>query len=164
LGQRDADRLIDVLEGGFRAAIRGGEDVSAADLAFSLAQDVSAIDDLRRDGGRVRLPGLNFPITEVGHDYVQAGAWLVPLDRAILAIGGEARPRDGAQMLLGRLRLLAREAAGATVGVGEARSIAGIVVKATTAHLVVRNAQIWAIPLPEIVFVRLFRGGSKGVP
>jgi len=160
LGQRDGERLITILDGAFRAALAGADDAVASDLAFSLAQDVSVSDDLRRDGGSLRLAGADAPITHLGHDYVQAGCMFVPLDRAVVTLGGHPAPTGQAQVFLGRLRALAREASCVTVGLRDARSVAGRVVKATPAHLVVRNSQMWAVPLAEIEFVRLSRGGS----
>ena len=161
MGHADADQMIRLLDGKFRAAIVGMEDAVASDLAFSLSQDVPVVDELLRDGGRVRVDGVAARITRIAHDYVEAGGWLVPLTKAVVTVGGERPPIPTAQVLVGRLRALARAGAHVTIGLRDT-GVAGAVLKATPTHLVVRGSLVYAVPLEQIEFVRLSRGGSEG--
>lgn len=160
MGELSARHLLNVLDGEFAAALVSADDAAAEDLAFSLAQDVPVVEDLRREGGSVRVAGATCPVTRLGHDFLEAGPWLVPTERAVVSVGGQGVPEQFAQVFLGRLRGLARRRAWVTVGVG-GENLCGCVEKATPAHLVVRGPLCWAIPLPRIDYVRLALGGSK---
>lgn len=162
MGSNGAQGLLSALEAAFRAARVSEDDLAAADLAFSLAQDISLVDDLCRQGGTVLVEEGSIPIDLVGHDYLSASDWLIPLGKAIVELGGQVVPRREPTILLSRLRHLAR--AGATVSVGtRLAGVVGRITKCTPDHLEVRGRRHLAIPLGEVAYVRRARGGSADV-
>jgi len=159
VGHRDWD-VFEVLEGQFAAAIAAEDALAGADLAFSLAQDVPVIEEVFRDGGRVRVRDVDAAVTSIGHDFLQAGSWLIPLDRAVLTIGHEAQPVEVHDVLLARLRREARAAATVAVGIREGTELEGWLERVTPTHLVLRNGSRCGIPLAELDYLRLVRGDS----
>ena len=152
------------LEGEFEAALTGEDEAAARDLGFSLSQDVPVEVDMLRDGAAVLLGGARIPVDRLGHDYLEAGPWLVPLDRAVISLGDPKLPARAAQVFLGALRAEARRASSVAVGVSAGPEISGIVVRANPTHVVIENLNRVAVPLREIAYVRLVSGGSAGVP
>ena len=159
MGRMHLERLFSGLEAGFSAVIAAEEDVAADDLAFSLSQDLLVSDDLVRSGGSVVIDGAVVPIEVVGHDFLAAGPWLVPLDRAVVELTGASSAERTHDVLLGVLRRLAR--AGSVVSIGCGGDVhAGRVVRASASHVVVDAVRMVAVPLERVDYVRLARGGS----
>lgn len=161
---KEAERLLSALGGELAAALAAEEDIAASDLAFSLGQDVDVTVDLVRGGGRVLLDDLQVPVDRVAHDYLEAGDWIVPLDRAVIALGREPVPSVHADVMLAALRRLARRDVRVTVGLRDGGRLDGAVSRATPAHLVVRGQGSLAVPLNEVTYVRRARGGSADAP
>ena len=159
MGETTARRLIANLDAAFAAAIAAEEDVAAADLAFSLSQDVPASADLVREGGSLLVDGIEVLVERVGHDFVSGGAWVVPLDRAVLRFQGDPPPVPSHDVFLGVVRRLARSRADVVVGTHDG-SYGGHLVRATTAHLVIQGIETVAVPLTRVAYVKLARGGS----
>ena len=166
MGREQIDRVLMALEGGFAGALAGEDEAAARDLAFSLAQDVPVIVDILRDGGRLVLGGSRVPITRVGHDFLEAGPWLVPTERAVVALGREILPVQITQVFLGALRLAARHGNEVAVGLVVGAEQAGVLVRAGATHVVVKGpvGGPVAVPIREIAYVRRVRGGSTGEP
>ena len=159
MGTNEAERLIDILEGEFRAAATAADDLAASDLGFSLDQDVPLADVLLRDGGWVLVAGARVPIDGLGHDYVRAGNWLIPLARAVIELGNPALPGIEIDLFLGCLRRMARASVSVAVGVG-ARGYSGRITRCSTEHLFLEGARRAALPLTEVHYVRRAPEGS----
>ena len=164
MGHGEAERLMWALEGELAAAVATEDDVAASDLAFSLDQDVGLAVDILRSGGHLLLAGVRIPIDHISHDYLEAGDWIVPLDRAVVALGAAAAPTTHRDVLLGRLRRMARAGTSLAVGLAHGAEISGWVERATTDHLIVRGRESVGVPLKEIAYVRRVRGGSADAP
>ena len=164
VGHGEAERLFWALDGEMAAALATEDDVAASDLAFSLDQDVALTVDLVRSGGCLLLDGLRVPIARLSHDYLEAGDRIVPLDRAVVTLGADAPPTIHKDVLLGRLRRMARARAWVGVGLARGAEVSGRVERATPDHLVVRARESVGVPLREIVYVRRVRGGSADAP
>lgn len=162
MGDWDGGRLLSTLEGEFQAALAGEEEIAARDLAFSLAQDVPVGVDVTRRGGSLLLPDVRLPIEGIGHDFLAAGLWFVPRDRAVISLGGPVRPRPLAQVFLGVLRGLAREAARVVVGLGTGAELGGSIARANATHLVLCDRDEVAVPVAEVTYLRRVPGGSAG--
>jgi hypothetical protein len=159
VGRLDLERLFSSLEAGFAAAVASEEDVAADDLAFSLSQDLSVADELVRSGGSVLVDGVAAPIEVAGHDFLRAGPWFVPIDRAVVGLGGASPAIPLHDVFLGVLRRLARSRS--EVAVGCAGGVySGRLVRASSSHIVVEGARTVAIPPMRADYVRLVRGGS----
>lgn len=161
-GRTDADRLIASLDGEFSAAIGAEEDAAADDLAFSLSQDISIMEDLARDGGSLLMAGAEVWITRVAHDFVTAGDWLVPTDRAVVRVGGGRRACRIPDVFLAALRRLARAEAEVVAGAGRA-GYRGRLARATPEHVLIDGIERVALPLAAVDYVRLVRAGSADV-
>ena len=164
MGGWDLEQMLRGLEGEFEAALAGDDEAAARDLAFSLAQDVPVVVDALREGAFVVVSGSTVPVDRLGHDYLEAGDWVVPLERAVISLGHTRRPRQIHQVFVGALRAAAREAASVTVGLSSGAEVSGALERANPSHLVVENLSRVAVPLREVAYVRLVRGGSAGVP
>lgn len=163
VGSNEAARLVSALEGAFRAARITQDDLAANDLAFSLAQDIPLADDLLRRGGSLLIDEEWRPVDAVGHDYVRAGAWLVPTQRAVVELGSEIPPGREPTILLSRLRRLARQSAEVKVGTGFGE-FAGRITKCASDHVQISGRRELAIPLGDVLYVRCAREGSVDVP
>lgn len=160
MGSTDADRLISELEAGFAAAVAAEEDIAADDLAFSLSQDVPVSEDLLRSGGFLMVDDVAVPIDRVGHDFVVAGAWIAPLGRALIRLGGDGPSQQVHDVFVSVLRRTARVGTEVSVGVG-AMSHHGRLSRATSAHLVISGPAVsMAVPLEQVDYVRFVRGDS----
>ena len=151
--------LIAELEGRFEAAVRAEEDAAARDLAFSLSQDVPVVEEIFRRGGSVRLDRSEVPVSSVGHDFLRAGSWLVPIDRAVVALGGTRTPIAEADVLIAVLRRWARSGTYVEVGCG-APHVAGYLRTAGVSDLLVEGGARVRIPLARVDYIRRVRGGS----
>lgn len=163
MGWGDTDKLIAGLEGHFAAAVAAEDDIAADDLAFSLAQDLQVEDDLTRIGGAVVIGDVRRAVDAVAEDFLVAGDWLVPLTRAVVEVGAARPARSIPEVLLGRLRSMARAQAEVSVGVGS-NVVGGRLVRAGAAHVVVQSRRSVAVPLSRLEYVRRVSGGSADVP
>ncbi|HEX2295187.1 MAG TPA: hypothetical protein VHN37_07760 [Actinomycetota bacterium] len=87
MGGSEAAEWFDALEAAFDAAVARDEDAAAADLAFSLRQDVDVRATIARAPSAWTLVGADgsaAPVTEVGIDYVRGGTLLVRSAAALL--------------------------------------------------------------------------------
>lgn len=158
----DADRLISSLTAEFSAAIGAEDDAAADDLAFSLSQDISIMEDLAREGGSLLIAGADTWISRVAHDFVMAGAWIVPIDRAVVRLGGGRPASRTPDVLLAALRRLARAGARIVAGAGET-GYRGRLARATPGHVLIEGIERVALPLAAVDYVRLVRVGSADV-
>ena len=160
MGHWESERLLSALEGEFAAAVAAEEDVAAADLAFSLGQDVPITVDLARAGGVLLVDERRIPISLVAHDYIGAADWLVPLERAVIELGASSLPAIERDVWLAALRRTARYGGEVAVGLPGGREICGQVGRATPQHLVLVGRGAVATPLSEVRYVRRVPGGS----
>ncbi|HET7482591.1 MAG TPA: DUF2642 domain-containing protein [Actinomycetota bacterium] len=159
--------LLAALEGGFDAVIDRTEAEAAADLAFSLAQDVPLATELIRRGGAVRAGGTFLPVATVAHDYVVTSvpAALVPLRHALLQVPGHSLPEPAADVFLAALRRLARRRSLVGMGISGADGVSGRLLKAGPDHVVVAcGTSGYAVPVDEILWIRPSLEGSTDGP
>ena len=159
MGRSQLEGLFAGLDAGFAAAVASEEGIAADDLAFSLSQDLSVADDLSRSGGSLLVDGVVVPIERVGHDFVAAGQWLAPLDRAMVELGGSLPAPALPDVFLAVLRRLARAGSEVSVGCGEG-TYRGRLERASSNHIVIDGLRKMGIPLARVDYVRLVRGGS----
>jgi hypothetical protein len=159
MGRSHLERLFAGLDAGFAAAVVSEEGVAADDLAFSLSQDLAVPDDLARSGGSLLIEGVAAPVDRVGHDFLAAGPWLAPLDRAMVDLGGSRPALPLPDVFLAVLRRLARAGSEVAVGCAEG-AYQGRVVRASSSHLVIDGPRKVGIPLARVDYVRLVRAGS----
>ena len=165
VGNGAVRRLLVSLEGNFEAGLEAEIDAAADDLAFSLAQDVPLTHEILRSGASVLIGDGEAPVTAIGHDYVAAGQWLVPLAAAVVRLGGSPRPIAEPDVFLVRLRRLARGRDGVAVGRrGTSQTFEGYIERANATHLVVTGVARWLLPIAEVAYVRRARGGSADGP
>ena len=139
-GSRAVD-WTDALEASFEAGLAREEEVAAADLAFSLRQDVSLRDALARSatGWTVVTQGAAAAaVDEVGVDYVRAGSLLVPSTRAVTRSTGDTPPRVAETRLSELLGTACRAGAQATIATAGATST-GRLVRVAQDHVALRN-------------------------
>lgn len=106
----------DALDAAFDAALAREEDLAAADLAFSLRQDVDVREAVRRSGSAwtlVGAGGTRLPVDEVGIDYVRAGSTFTRTRVATLRSSRGPSPETTDAMFLERLGAAARAGAAA---------------------------------------------------
>lgn len=86
MGGSEALEWLGVLDASFDAAVAREEEVAAADLAFSLRQDVDLRGALARSrrGWSLAGQGGYRTVSEVGRDYLRAGALVVPIALAVV--------------------------------------------------------------------------------
>jgi hypothetical protein len=159
VGHADVDRLIVSLGSEFSAALTCEEDLAAADLAFSLSQDISISEDLTRMGGVLLMPDAEAPIDHLGHDFVLADRWLVPTGKAVVRLGGPRPVSKLPDVLVAVLRRLARTRAEVVAGAA-GRGHRGLLARATPEYVLVQGIGSVALPMGSIDYVRLVREGS----
>lgn len=149
---------LERLGASFEAAIAREEEAAAADLAFSLRQDVDAREAIARSGRGWTLVGLEggmAALDEMGRDYVRAGAVLVPFERAVLRSGPGAPPGHDERTLAETLNAACR--AGGTVLLShDAGSVTGRLVRVAKDHVaVLSQAGETIVGLSAISSIRL---------
>ena len=117
-GSETAD-FVGALDASFEAALAREEEVAAADLAFSLRQDVDVRAAVERSGSAWTLVGpgeARLVVEEVGLDYVRAGSLLVRTGAATLRATSGPSPRTTEAAFLEILGSWARAGAWVTIG------------------------------------------------
>ncbi|HEV2754602.1 MAG TPA: hypothetical protein VG318_02345 [Actinomycetota bacterium] len=136
-GSRRIDWLDD-LGAAFEAAEQRDEEAAAADLAFSLRQDVDVQSAVRGQGWALLVAGgLAAVVDEVGADYVVAGADVVPASRAVLRSADVPAPRHSERSFAEWLSAASRRGASVEVRAG-GRGVRGQLVTVGRDHLEVR--------------------------
>lgn len=139
MGGPDVIGYLDALGASFEAGVARDEDVAAADLAFSLRQDVATAAALARSGTGWSLivdrEGV-VDVEELGADYVLAGPLLVPLHRIVVRSTSRTPPRVSDRSLLEVLGEAARAGASAEIVAGHS-SVSGALARVTRDHLAV---------------------------
>ncbi|MDQ3662990.1 MAG: hypothetical protein M3454_18470 [Actinomycetota bacterium] len=136
------DRWLSSLNATFEAAVEREEEQAAGDLAFSLLQDLSQVETLRRGKAAVLklAGGASVPIARVGRDYVAAGNppnLIVPLTFAVILVSPSGpAPEIADDTLLLLLRRAARLGTYARISTTEGEW-QGRIVKAGVDHLIV---------------------------
>ncbi len=111
MGGSEAVEWLDALEASFEAGLAREEETAAADLAFSLGQDVDVREAILRSRGGWAVSiaeGAWIRVDEVGVDYVGAGDLVVPAARAALRSGETPAPRATDRRFLELLGTLCR--------------------------------------------------------
>lgn len=144
----------DALEAAFDAALAREEEVAAADLAFSLRQDVDVRDAVRRSGSAWTLVGngeARLPVDEVGIDYVRAGSTLARTRSATLRSEAGPSPEMTGATLLERLGAAARTGENVTIG-----GISGRLVRVGKDHVAVqKDGRETVVGLDAVETIRL---------
>ncbi|HEX2058551.1 MAG TPA: DUF2642 domain-containing protein [Actinomycetota bacterium] len=148
----------EALEASFEAGLAREDEVAAADLAFSLRQDLDLRDAVVRSDAAWDLLGPDaavVAVVEAGVDYVRAGALIVPASRAVLRSKPGVPPRATTSTLLQLLGRACR--AGAEVAVETSRgTTSGALVRVGKDHVAVRNGDAeTVVGLAGIEAVRL---------
>lgn len=159
MGGSETVEWADALEASFEAAVAREEDVAAADLAFSLRQDV----DLREAVGRsdsgwalMRAGGARHHVDEVGRDYVCAGPLLVRSGRATLMQGPGPSPTISDRTFLEVLGAVCRRGAVVTL-----EGVAGRLVRVARDHVAVQRGDAETmVGLDAVERVRLEGDGA----
>lgn len=154
MGESETVEWVGEMEASFDAAVARDEDIAAADLAFSLRQDVDVREAVRRSGTAWALlepDGARPPVDEVGLDYVRAGALLVRSTAATLRSVPGSSPRSTDATLLEVLGDLCRRGAGVTVN-----GTSGRLVRVAKEHLGIgREGTETIVGLAAVTSVRL---------
>ena len=144
------------------------QELAAADLAFSLLQDVSLPEAVASHGGIAVVGGeARGAITEVGEDYLRAGELLLPQRVAVVRVSTSPAPRVVAGRFLDVLGGIAR--AGGQVEVSTySESFRGKLKRAARDHLSVQTSHSEAlIAVNAVLCVRVLSGsgysGSRGL-
>lgn len=144
----------DALDAAFDAALAREEEVAAADLAFSLRQDVDVRDAVRRSGSAWALVGAGearLRVDEVGIDYVRAGSTLTRTRAATLRSEAGPSPDTADATFLQRLGAAAR--AGATVAIA---GLSGRLVRVGKDHVaLLKDGRETIVGLDAVVAVRV---------
>lgn len=147
MGGSEAVEWLGALEASFEAGLARDEDVAAADLAFSLRQDVDVRDALARSrtGWALTTPeAASAPVDEAGTDYVRAGDLVVRSDRVGLRSAAGPPPRVTARTFLELLGAACR--AGADVQVrGYGVGTSGRLVRVGKDHVALRSGEVETI-------------------
>lgn len=159
MGGSETTGWVDALDAAFEAALAHEEEVAAADLAFSLRQDVDLREAVRRSACAWTLVGAGesrLPVDEVGVDYVRAGITLVRTRSAILRSAPGPSPRTTDATFVEILGSIAR--CGTGVDVEEHR---GSLVRVGKDHVALRKGDVETIlGLDAIDRVRLEEEGG----
>ena len=158
MGGSGSVEWLDVFGASVEAGLARDEEIAAADLAFSLRQDVDVQTALARAGSAWVLAGRDAAaarVEEVGADYVRCGRVLVPSSHAILRSTAERPPRAVARRVLEVLGSACR--AGADVTIETARgSSSGRLVRVAKDHVAVRSGDVeMVVGLAAVESVRL---------
>lgn len=141
MGGSEAVEWLDALEASFEAGLAREEDAAAADLAFSLAQDLDVREAVLRSraGWAVSIAEAAWiRVDEVGADYVRAGDLVVPAARAALRSGEVPPPRATDRRFLELLGTLCR--GGVEVGLeSPAFTVSGRLLRVAKDHVAVTN-------------------------
>lgn len=169
MGGSEAINWIGALEASFEAGRAREEDIAAADLAFSLGQDVDVRGVIARSQTGWVLAGADAaatPVDEVGADYVRAGDLVVPSRGATLRSATGARPSPAERTFLELLGEACRTGATATVVCG-GTNLSGRLVRVGNDHLALQHgdvetmvglAAVQTVRLPGYSDSRGFRG------
>ena len=164
LGHGDPRVVLEVLESAFDGSLDRADQEAAADLAFSLGQDVPIDVEVLHRGGSLLAAGGEAAVTEVAQDYLRATDLLVPIRAASVRCPGFDLPRPIPDLLVAALRRLARQSVRVTVGTA-AGEIHGRLAKAAPDHVSVSDGRgDVLVGLAEVRWVRLARGGSADAP
>lgn len=163
MGGSKAIGWLGALDASFEAAIAREEEVAAADLAFSLRQDVDARQAVARSGAGwmlVLADAAASRVDELGADYVRSGATVVPMPRAVLRSGPGPAPVLTEGSLLELLGSECRAGIEVTVTTDQGDA-SGRLVRVAKDHVAVRNGETETIVgLAAIGAVRLGRGAD----
>lgn len=158
MGGSEAIDWVGALEASFEAGLAREEDVAAADLAFSLGQDV----DVRAAIARSRTgwvlagpDGATSTVEEAGADYVRAGDLVVRARWATLRSAATPPPRATDRTFLELLGAACRAGAAAVLECGGSGA-SGRLVRVGNDHLCLRNGDVETIVgLAAVEAVRL---------
>ena len=161
-GSRPVDWLDD-LGAAFEAAEAREEEIAAADLAFSLRQDVELATALAGRGWTLLLDGgAGAAVDEVGVDYVLAGPSVVRARNAVLRSGGRLAPVRRERSLAELLGAACRAGAAVEVRAGSLRA-RGTLVTVGHDHLELRReGTATVIGLDAVDSVTLCAEGGAG--
>lgn len=126
MGGSETVDWAEALDAAFDAAMAREEEAAAADLAFSLRQDVDVRAAIQRSGcGWVLIypDGAQRPVDEVGDDYVRAGTFVARSRTATLRSTAGPSPRDASMSLLQLLGAACRQGAFVTVAGASGRLV-----------------------------------------
>lgn len=158
MGGSETTGWVDALDATLEAALLREDDVAAADLAFSLRQDVDVREAVERSGSAwalVRAGESRLLVDEAGIDYVRAGCWLARTRAATLRSTTGDSPQLTDRTFLEVLGSAAR--AGADVTIDDVR---GRLVRVAKDHVaLLKGGTETIVGLDAVEWVRL---GEKG--
>lgn len=126
MGGSETVDWADALDAAFDAAVAREEEAAAADLAFSLRQDVDVRAAIERSGcgwALIQVDGAHRPVDEVGDDYVRAGTFVARSSTATLRSAPGASPRMSGMSFLEMLGAACREGAHVTIAGASGRLV-----------------------------------------